>query len=1140
MNRLRTLLLVVCCCSVDLAQQITGTVTGAVSDTSGAAVDSAQVQLSNGATGLIRTGTSDPEGNFRFLQLPAGTYAIRVSKTGFKAFQREAIVVEADRSLAVPVSLELGTVSEVVDVKGGADLLEPNTSSLGTTLNTRTVEDLPLNGRNPLGLANLVPTVQGIGYFGGQVLSAWRLQAVSIGGGPSLLNAYLVDGVVADKAIGGTLNFPTVEGTQELRVITNAMPAEFGRTGGGIISTVTKSGTNQYHGNAFEFLQNSALNANNFFSNAQNKPRPTSRWNQFGGTLGGPIKSNKLFFLATYEGYRQNSVNQLTTTSPTLLERAGDFSQTRTSTGTLISIYDPYSTRADPNNPGKFIRDALPGNRIPTARINPVGAALLADYPVPNQPGLPFTNAQNLFLQAPGPIDRNNVTGKVDWLPTAGSRLAFRYTWDSLHWQFPRYWDTPAVAYGVLVQIPRNSAALNYTNAISSTFLVEANVGFVRENERNRAPSDGYDITKLGFPQSLKQAGQVNDAATGRYVNVTVGDMCVGVSGCSYGGSGGNGDPALTESARVSATKFAGAHSLKAGFEWRWAAINYFGRNCAFGCYSFDRGFTQGPNPQVASATSGYGPASLLLGTPASATATLAQSATNSGRYWALFLQDDWKVTQKLTLNLGLRWEYERPWTDRYNVLSSFDPGVRSTVAGSTLVGGLIFPGVNGVERLAWNGHPNHFGPRFGFAYRTTSKLVLRGGIGVIYIPVFPQPAALPNTGFSTNTTMASSLNGGLTPNDTLTNPFPNGLVAPSGSSLGAATGIGTSIVGQLRDINPGYTVQWNFTAQYQPWNNWLVEAAWVGNHGVDLLGFDRNLNQISDANLALGSAALSSSVANPFKSIIGTGPLSAPTITRYQSLLPFPQYTGVNAGYSFSGNSIYHALTLKVEKRLSNGLSVLGAYTFSKLIDDGINLTQVRPGGATTTGLQDWGNLRLERSRSAQDVPQRLVISTVYDLPFGKTGNTFTRFLIGGWQVNGIATFQSGLPIALTYGGTDANRPNVVYGVSDKAENQTLNTWFNTAAFSIPAAYTRGNISRTLPDINSDGLVNLDFSVLKTMLVREPLSIQFRAEAFNLTNTPTFAAPGSTVGSALFGVVTATSFSPSPRQIQFGLKLMF
>jgi len=1122
------------CALSAFSQQVTGTVTGTVTDTSGAAIAGVEVRISNTQTGLSRSAKSEEDGGFRFLLLQPGIYSLDATQAGFKAVRRDGIVVEADRSLAVPLRLEVGAVTEVVEVTAGAPLLEPNTSALGTVMDSRKVGELPLNGRNPLGLANLIPTVRGIGFFGGQVLSSHRLAAISIGGGPPLGNGFLVDGIASEKiTVAGTQTFLSIDSTQEFKVLTNAMSAEFGRTAGGIVSLVSKSGTNEFHGNLFEFLRNDNLNANDFFANRAGRAVAPLAYNQFGGTLGGPVKKNKIFFFSNYEAFFERRTTQSLITTPTAQQRTGDFSDTRTANGALIAIFDPFTTRANPA--GGFIRDAFPGNIIPANRIDTVGRNAITYFPPANLPGAANTRAQNAFLQGPGPIDRHAITAKGDWNISANRRISGRYTWDDLKWKFASVWNTPAEPDGRYVLIPRNSASVNYNETFTPTLLLEARTGFNRENENFFTPSEGFDITTLGMPAAFKQQTYIGRGAdTGRFPTLNVGDAA------NTGGIASRGGPSHTTLSSAAITKISGTHTIKTGYEHRFYAVNDYGREFSVGTYTFNRGFTQGPNPVQAGANAGFGVASLLLGTPASGSVRLQTDGTASVKYHAAFVQDDWKISRRLTLNIGLRWELEAPPTDRYNVLSTFDPYVASPlkVPGLDLRGGLTYPGVAGASRYQRELNWNDFGPRFGFAYQAAQKTVIRGGYGIMYVPI---SVSLARTGYLNDTPMVTSLDGGLTPADRMSNPFPAGPTPPSGSKNGLLTGVGTSISGQLKDAQRGYTEQWNFTVQHEPWNNWLFEAAWVGNHGVRLFADSRNLNQISEANFNTYGANLVQSVPNPFRGIITSGPLSAATITRQQSLLPFPQFTGVTGGYSFLNNSIYHALAIKVEKRMSNGLSFLLAYTGAKLIDDGANSGQVRPGAAISTTVQNWSNLRAERSKSIQDIPQRMVFSALWEMPFGRTGSAFVKHTIGGWQLNAIQTIESGTPIALaaTVAG-GGNRPNVVPGVQAKLDNPTIDRWFNTDAFSNPAGYTYGNVSRTLPNIHTDSLYNIDVSLFKNFAIRENVKLQFRAEAFNFTNTPTFGEPGRAINTATFGVVTAQAFNPKPREVQLALRLMF
>lgn len=1127
-----------------MAQEITGAVTGAVTDPAGAAVAAAEVRLTNNGTGAVQSAKTDADGNFRFLLLPPGQYSVRAAVQGFKTVVREGLIVEVDRSVAVPLKLEIGQVSETVEVTGASPLLEPNTATLGTALETQKVEELPLNGRNPMGLLNLVPTVKGIGYFGGQVLSSWRLAAVSIGGGQPLTNGYLVDGVANDKMVdSGPMTFLTVESTEEVKVQTNGMSAEFGRTSGGVISMITKGGSNNWHGSLFEFLKNKDLNANDFFANRAGRAIAPYKVNQYGGSVSGPAIKDKLFFFFNFEGYRERSTSIETVTAPTNPQRTGDFSGLTTAAGALIQVYDPYTTRPDPANPGKFLRDAFAGNVIPPSRINAVGANILKFYPSPNLPGL----AANDFLQSAVPIDKDTETARVDYNLTPVRRIAARFTDDRLTWGFANFFGNLADVDGRSIKIPRRGLFLGYTDALSPTLLLDVRSGFNHQTEAFNTPSQGYDITQLGLPASLlNQSQSAPGAKQGTFPRVSVSDLT------TFGGTNASANHTNSGSVSATVTKIQGSHTWKAGYEYRLYQRNEFGINYPVGSYNFTRAFTQGPNPDVASATSGYSVASLLLGTPASGTAGISAADTVSLKYNAMFVQHDWKVNQKLTLNLGLRWDKDGSPTDRYNVFVNFDPTAASplTVPGLNVKGALAYPGVGGRSRSLLSSPNTNFQPRFGLAYQYDDKTVVRAAYGIAYVPSTQAAYSGSTLGFSATTPMITSNDGGRTPANTLSNPFPNGLTQPSGSSLGGLTGVGNSVTASLFNLNRGYTEQWNVTLQRQQFKNWLFELGYVGNHGVHMFMYNQNLNWLPDSVFNQYGSSLNTTVANPFFGVIKSGPLASATVQQAQLLLPYPQYTalpgtlqgGLVTPFSYAGSSIYHAGTAKVERRFSNGLSVLAAYSKSKMIDIGDNLSQVRPGGVTGTGVQDWSNLKAERSKSLYDVPQRLVITALYELPFGKSGNKIYKNAIGGWQANAIATFQSGLPIPLQFPTSvaGADRPSVIAGVSDKPATQTLNQWFNTAAFTAPAPFTYGTVSRTLPDISGDGLVNLDFSLFKNFTVGEKYKMQFRTEAFNLTNTPTFEIPGTTFGTPTFGVVSAQAFTPKPRIVQLGLRMTF
>jgi hypothetical protein len=511
--------------------------------------------------------------------------------------------------------------------------------------------------------------------------------------------------------------------------------------------------------------------------------------------------------------------------------------------------------------------------------------------------------------------------------------------------------------------------------------------------------------------------------------------------------------------------------------------------------------------------------------------------------YYGGFLQDDWKVTPKLTLNLGLRYEYESPRTERYNQLDTFNYNIASPLQapGLNLKGALTFVGVNGASRFQGNPDRNNVSPRLGFAYRLDSNTVLRGGGGIFYAStqgVGTGSAGFGSTGFTAQSTQVTSLDG-VTPATFLNNPFPNGLSQPTGSKLGPATALGQAITySELGDVVP-YSEQWNFNIQRIMPGAVLLEAGYAGSHGLKL-PVNLLLNQLPDSALALGTA-LQAQVPNPFYGQISTGVLSTPTIARAQLLRPFPQYDTVTAVNSTWANSIYHALQIKAEKRYSKGLTITGSYTFSKLIDYDIGAFagETLGGGA----IQDYTNLRASRSVSQVDQPNRFIANAVYELPFGKSLHGIARNVIAGWEVGAILSLFSGGPIGITsatnntFSQGGGQRPNWT-GVNPSVSNPTPDHWIDASQFSNPPAFTFGNVGRTLADLRDAGTKELDFSVHKSVNLTERLKLQFRTEVFNITNTPQFAPPNSVYGNAQFGVVSAQS--NLPRIVQFALKLIY
>lgn len=1127
------------------AQSTNAQLTGAITDTSAAAIADARIIATNTSTNIESEASSNGEGLYRIPLLPPGTYRILVQKEGFRPVSQSGIMLNVNQTARLDFAMQVGDVKETLAVVAEPALLQTDDSALGGVIDNTKIITLPLNGRNPFSLAALQPGVQPQGgFFAPRVFQEPTLQAnFTVNGSASMTNEIMIDGTSNIVAGHGQLALtPSIDGVQEFKLLTSTFSAEFGRTGGGVVNIVTKSGTNAFHGTLFEFLRNRNLDSNNFFNNRSNISRQPFVFNQFGGSLGGPVQlpkiydgRNRTFFFFGYDGTRVRRAVNFVGSVPTALQRAGDFSDTRNAAGALIAIANPFSSRANPA--GGFLRDLYPGNRIPLSAIDPVAQRVTAYYPAANLPGQPFTQANNFIANASQANELGIWQGRIDHQISAKNRLFLRYSQDEQLDTPPNFFNNVATArsFGPGVQ-PDKHATISDTHILSPTTILEVRYGYARNGFDRSSESEGLDLTTLGFSSAYNNAVQQR-----RFPEFSIAGMSpIGAFGSTRFLLGAD-----THMAVAQLTKIAGRHNIKTGVDLRSLRHNSFSSGNNAGLMSFNPGFTQGPNPLVSSSTAGLGFASFLLGTSSGMTATIRSSISYYTNYYASYVQDDWRLSNRLTLNLGLRYDFESPRYERHNRLSYFDTEVVNPVGARVglpnLRGGLAFVGVNGAPQGQSDPQYKNFAPRIGFAYNAAHRLVVRGGYGMTYLPqgTARNCCGGGQDGFSTSTTAATSLDGGITPNDLLRNPFPNGLVQPSGSGLGPLTLLGQGVTGFLRNVPNGYSQQFNFNLQRQ-FAGVVVEAAYVGSRGVNI-PIQYALNQIPDQALSLGSQLLDQ-VPNPFFGIVTTGPNSGRTTTRNRLLRPYPQFDGITFPNLAGGSSTYHSLQLRVEKRFQSGLSLLGAYTKAKFISD--VSSDKGFAGDINAPIQNSNNRRLDRSLSPQDISDRLVASYVYDLPF-KSRASWSRHLLAGWQLSGITSLQTGRPLILSnqtnntasLGGN--SRPNST-GQSAHLDSgqRTLNRWFNTSAFTEPAPFTFGNVGRTLPDVREPGLVNFDFSILKNIAIREQIRLQFRAEAFNLMNTPQFGQPGTALGTGQFGVIT--SQANSPRQIQLGLKLIF
>ncbi len=949
----------------------------------------------------------------------------------------------------------------------------------------------------------------------------------------------LIDGVTASfptvNGGSGISVFPSVDAIQEFKVQGANYAAEFGRAQGSVLNVIFKSGGNQLHGSAYEFLRNSVFDSNNFFENRAGRKLGSFKRSQFGGHVLGPIKRDKLFYMGSYEGLRARNFATRITTVPTLLERQGDFSQTRNQAGALVRIFNPFSTRASGS---AFVRDQFTDNKIPTNMIDPVALNVLKYFPLPNQPGDANTNANNYAASGSAATNFDNYDGRVDWHISDRqkffARYSHRYTESVPLKSFP---EEITIAEGRVIEENRaRNIVADYTYTLSPTSTLTARAGFARTLFVFSNQGLGFKPSSLGLPATI-------DAAVDRQMFPRVG----AAGYVTLGGNDHRFNAFMSYPLIVNFNKIRGAHNLKFGFEGRMIRVNVWEARDA-GNFGFSATMTQGPSPTTASSSAGNGFASLLLGTGSSGNVLIQnwKNVASQNFYLAGYAQDDWRVNQKLTLNLGVRYDFETPRTERYDRMNYFDPSAPSPLATKVsafprLTGGVAFVGVDGNSRYQYEKDVNNIAPRVGLAYQFTPKTVVRAGYGHFF-GASPQQAqgTIGPFGFRTENPWVTTLDG-ITPFNLLRNPYPQGFRPSPGAAEGLLTQVGANLQAPLRDTIVPWSMQWNLNIQRElPWQTTL-EVAYVGTRGLQL---SRNgegglsLNQLDPRHMALGSQ-LNQLVDNPFFGIINNGTaLAQPRISRAQLLRPYPQFTDIIPLFSSGASSNYHALQVNFSKRMSQGVLIEGNYTWAKNIEEG-------------ESHQNSYFIRGDRSLAGIDIAHRFVASYLYELPFGKGrkfgggGPRIVDAVIGGWQINGITTFISGTPLSLSASNTaglfnPSTRPNNngKSGKLDGPVHERLTRYFDTSVYSQPAAFTFGNVSATLPDIRNDGIKNFDLSLFKQFAPVERLRVQFRVEALNAFNTPRFGGPNTSVTSSTFGQIT--SQANSPRQLQFGLKLLW
>ncbi|MEW6130809.1 MAG: carboxypeptidase regulatory-like domain-containing protein [Acidobacteriota bacterium] len=1037
------------------AQTAKATIRGTVTDPQGARIAKAEIKLTNKATGEVRTTTANDEGEYAISQLLPGVYEISAQSSGFTKYQEE-VLLNVNQELRLNLNLKVGAAQVEQNVsREGSSQLKKESASLGTVIENRQVTNLPLDGRNFLELTLLVPGAAPAAP--GSAGSVRGDFAFSINGSREDSNYFLLDGAFnVDPKLNTFAVKPAVDAIREFEVLTNSYDASFGRNVGGQINVVTQSGSNSFHGTVYEFFRNGALDARNFFA-PRNEAAPKYSRNQFGGSFGGPVRKDRTFFFADYEGTRIREGLTRVTNVPTLAERNGDFSQ---------SLFNK------PRDP--FTQQPFPGNQIPGFFINPIGQAIAKLYPLPNR-NTPLAN----FVSSPIARDKNHQFDvRADHRFNDASTLAFRYSFADRDFfePFAGTGFSTIPGYGNDVTRRGQNLLLSETHIFTNKFINEARFAVSRIASTVFQENAGTSVNKLvGLP----------DISTNpRDFGLTA----IRIAGFSPLGHEFNNPQDSTTTVyqfadNASYTK--GAHLFKFGFDYRATQQNAFRDVLSRGLIGFiDQAFT------------GNALADLLLGLPAFTTIARVDNPQRLRNHsYNFYVNDNWRVSPNFSLTAGLRYEYNSPSVDADDRASIYDPATRSFVA----------VGTNGIPRSGYEADKNNFAPRLGFAWTVKESTVVRGGYGFYYDQSSLAPGELiyfNSPYYQLNTYFTFLPNVLLTLND----PFPANFPIPSPQS--AFT--------YQRDLRTPYTQQWNLNVQQQLGKSRVLEIAYVGSKGTKLITA-RDINQ----------------------------PAASPSPFNFR---PLPQFADINILES-RANSNYNALQTRFQQRLSAGLSVLTAYTWSRSIDDA-------SGFFTSAGdpnfPQDSNNVSLERARSSFDVAHRFSLSYSYDLPFGNGhsvlgDNGWLTHLVSGWQTLGIVTLQTGRPFTvailsdidnsntgrsgLGFGAND--RPNVVGNPS--VGNQTPDQWFNTSAFAFPAFGSFGDAGRNI--LEGPGYQNFNVSLIKNTRLKEDVNLQFRAEFFNLFNHANFDLPDNFLGSPTFGKILSAQ---APRRIQFGLKLLF
>lgn len=1171
------------------AQETRGVIAGRVSDTSGVIPD-AKITATHTETNKSVVTVTSGEGTFTLPYLAPGHYTLAVELEGFKRLVRSGIELRISDRLNLDLQMEVGGIAETVSVTAEAPMLETSTASSGQIIDRRRIAELPLAEGNPLTLVQLAPgiVVTG-GYISNSALSSSGPSNFEVNGAPGG-NEFTLDGSpnTADRSGNGAARVglqPPTDAVEEFKVVTANFDAQQGRTAGASVDVAVRSGTNQFHGTAYEFVRHDSLTANTFFFNREGRPKQSRRYNRTGGTLGGPVQlpkvyngRNKTFFFVSVERIRPIEPQFETLTVPTEDFRRGDFSSLL-NRATPLYVYDPLTARREGN---RIVRDPIQCNGrinvICPERISPIARSYLSFLPLPNtNPGSP-TN--NYFGNGPNDNKYRALVARGDHQFNDRNRMFVRYS-ETFRTEIDE--NSTGVVNGVRINgrighRGNRGGVVDYVLVPSATTIVNVRAGLTRFiQDRFSMSSFDYDVRSMGFSETALRLFTANTAP-----KINISNYSSPVEATGFGIT------TPTWSFQPTVTKLVGSHAVRVGYDFRVYQENSRGQTFQAGQYDFGTDFTRATdqNPSVPiEQIQAQGLSALLLGMPTGGNFPLLAGINATAKYHGVFFQDDWKITPKLSLNLGVRYEIDLGTTERHNrFLRNFDTGMTSPVQAAAqaayarnpipeiaandfrLRGGLVFPDED--NRSAFNADWNNFQPRVGAAYALNSRTVIRGGWGMFMVPFVLDGRN--QSGFSTNTPLIASPDLGLTFAASLANPFPRGYIAPA--SLGADSlmgqNLGTIIPGDRKN---GMLQRWEVSVQRELPSRWLIEAAYIGNYGDDLVtAVDANpiLRQYQSTSPVRDQARinfLDTPVTNPFRGIPqfeGTNLFSASVISRSQLLRPYPQYGNFSVE-RYDGTSTYNAAQLRVEKRFSRGYTFMATYALSRYLE------QVTLLNATDT--------QYEKRLSSADVPHRLALSGIWELPFGRGrawGSNWTglrEILLGGFQIQGIYQFQSGLPLTLGNVYFEGNVSSLslttkgstigALGTSNVDDNVFRTDLRNTGFYPTDdAVRTNGQLDynkqrndprinlsnniRTLPsrasNFRGQPTALLDVSLIKNFEVSDRVRLQFRAEAINALNATLFMGPVLNPRDVNFGRVTSTSTNALPREFQLGLRLVF